>query len=42
MAIINNAPIYLQIADALMDDILAGRNRAPCAEKLSRKLKICF
>ena len=28
MAIINNAPIYLQIADALMDDILAGRNRA--------------
>ena len=28
MAINNNAPIYLQIADALMDDILAGRYRA--------------
>lgn len=25
---LNNAPIYLQIADALMDDILAGRFRA--------------
>lgn len=28
MALSNNAPIYLQIAEALMDDILAERYRA--------------